>query len=308
MPWSPHGHQACRASQGTWVSGTAGPCARLRLAPHAGLRVGPSSPQASLRLWRTEQSCGAGLYGQPCTAWARWGSWRGSCLPSCTCTERRQVGLAGRLTRTRLGQGTLEGGAWPGGRCLAVWGGSREPSGSWRAREARSSGQVRSGAFLKSRQMEPGPPAGRGGTACRMGPAEPGVGVLTPRSPAASGGGCAAAAGRAGRRAPGHGAGGKAGPAPSWPRLACQASFPRAPRGCSRNTASKLTSRGSRASGGTPPPAPLPGAGPAASPELGRGLLTPAQGVGPLARCRPGGSSGGPPNRRQQSPPPRGPH
>lgn len=107
-----------------------------------------------------------------------------------------------------------------------MWGGSREPSGGWRAREARSSGQVRSGAFLKSRQMEPGPPAGRGGTACRMGPAEPGVGVLTPRSPAASGGGCAAAAGRAGRRAPGHGAGGKAGPTPSWPRLACQASFP----------------------------------------------------------------------------------
>lgn len=119
---------------------------------------------------------------------------------------------------------------WPGhagGRCLAVWGGSREPSGSWRAREARSSGQVRSGAFLKSQQMEPGPPVGRGGTACRMGPAEPGVGVLTLRSPAASGGGCVAAAGRAGRQAPGHGAGGKAGPAPSWPRLACQASFPR---------------------------------------------------------------------------------
>lgn len=109
-----------------------------------------------------------------------------------------------------------------------MWGGSREPSGSWRAREARSSGQVRSGAFLKSQQMEPGPPAGRGGTACRMGPAEPGVGVLTPRSPAAGGGGCAAAAGRAGRRAPGHGAGRKAGPASSWPRLACQASFPRA--------------------------------------------------------------------------------
>lgn len=37
-----------------------------------------------------------------------------------------------------------------------------------------------------------------------------------------------AAAGRAGRRAPGHGAGGKAGPTPSWPRLTCQASFPRA--------------------------------------------------------------------------------
>lgn len=201
---------------------------------------------------------------------------------------------------------------WPGhagGRCLAVWGGSREPSGSWRVREARSSGQVRSGAFLKSRQMEPGPPAGRGGTACRMGPAEPGVGVLTPRSPAASGGGCVAAAGRAGRRAPGHGAGGKAGPAPSWPRLACQASFPRA------GTTGLFQEHGLQVDfprfpglRWDPPPAPLPGAGPAASPELGRGLLTPAQGVGPLARCRPGGSSGGPPNRRQRSPPPRGPH
>lgn len=154
---------------------------------------------------------------------------------------------------------------WPGhagGRCLAVWGGSREPSGGWRAREARSSGQVRSGAFLKSRQMEPGPPAGRGGTACRMGPQSPGLGssppaarqpvgeaARQPRAERAGGRWATEQAGRLSPRRPGHGS--PARPASPGP----------APRGCSRNTASKLTSRGSRASGGTPPLLPCLGLG-----------------------------------------------
>lgn len=249
MPWSPHGHQACRASQGTWVSGTVGPCARLRLAPHAGLRVGPSSPQASLRLWHTEQSCGAGLYGQPCTAWARWGSWRGSCLPSCTCTERRQMGLAGRLTAPTLARarwrevpgrvGRVQGAL----RELESERGSQQRPGQVRRFPEKSADGARPACGEGRNHLPHGARRARG-----WGPHPPQPGSQWRRLRGSRGQSGQAGAGPRSRQE------GWARVVLATARLPGQLPPGPAPRGCSRNTASKLTSRGSQASGGTPRP------------------------------------------------------